>query len=386
MDQLHRLRLAVLHRGRRHHRLLRRARALVARTRTAATSPGPARSPRPAWQGLSPATGALTFNPTRGPRAGRRRHAGHQRGPVDRQRQLRRHQPVRRGPRAGRASASCRTARPFEAGELCAEALASRAGTSTSRGAHGLYLGGLGRSGSTLLERLPRAAARGLRGGRACPPVAARVTDGERCGCGQPFRQCPFWQQVGKAAFGGWDRDRHRPASPPSAPGWTGTGSSRGWPPGRLRRGCGPALDEYTSYYPRAYAAIAEVSGSPSWWSTRASTRRWRSACAGRTGVDLRVLHLVRDSRAVAYSWGRAVRPAGHRPGELHDPVLPGVAAAQWNGQNAAFHLLRGMPVMRLRYEDVVAAPAGGPAPDRGVLRAAGAAQLHVSRGRLGGA
>ena len=36
----------------------------------------------------------------------------------------------------------------------------------------------------------------------------------------------------------------------------------------------------------------------------------------------------------------------------------PAVAAAQWNGQNAAFHLLAGgCPVMRLRYEDVVAAP-----------------------------
>ena len=55
----------------------------------------------------------------------------------------------------------------------------------------------------------------------------------------------------------------------------------------------------------------------------------------------------------------------------------PAVAAAQWNGQNAAFHLLGrvGVPVMRLRYEDFVAAP------EAAMDRIAGFAKLAAPAG-----
>jgi hypothetical protein len=99
------------------------------------------------------------------------------------------------------------------------------------------------------------------------------------------------------------------------------------------------------------------------------------------------VLHLVRDSRAVAYSWGRAVRRPDTDQQSYMTRYSPAVAAAQWNGQNTAFHLLRGVPVMRLRYEDVVAAPeaavrriaafSGLPAPGRLAYLGAGWAELE---------
>src|ERR1022692_3637443 len=72
---------------------------------------------------------------------------------------------------------------------------------------------------------------------------------------------------------------------------------------------CGTArdLDEYISYYARLYAAIIKVSGcelvvDSSKHPSLAHCLRWLP------DVDLRVLHLVRDSRAVAYSWSRQVR------------------------------------------------------------------------------
>ena len=75
-----------------------------------------------------------------------------------------------------------------------------------------LYLGGEGRSGSTLL-----AAMLGQYGGMM--PVGemrgvwqAATTD-ELCGCGTTFSKCAFWSRVGKLAFGGWahiDVDRMR--------------------------------------------------------------------------------------------------------------------------------------------------------------------------------
>src|SRR5436190_2795265 len=68
-----------------------------------------------------------------------------------------------------------------------------------------LYIAGAGRSGSTLL-------AMRLGGLPGCTAVGElrhiweRGVLGNRlCGCGEPFRECPFWSAVGQEAFGGWD-------------------------------------------------------------------------------------------------------------------------------------------------------------------------------------
>jgi sulfotransferase family protein len=79
-----------------------------------------------------------------------------------------------------------------------------------------------------------------------------------------------------------------------------------------------------------------------------------------RPEVDLRVIHLVRDSRAVAYSWTtRVARPDASAESYM-TTYSPLRAAGHWNAQNGAFQVLarRGAPVLRIRYEDVVADPA----------------------------
>ena len=76
-----------------------------------------------------------------------------------------------------------------------------------------------------------------------------------------PFRHCPFWQQVGKAAFGGWDQvdvgrvaalrarvDRNRFIPSLARPACPALGSAR-------------SSTSTPSYYARLYAAITEVSG-----------------------------------------------------------------------------------------------------------------------------
>ena len=223
-----------------------------------------------------------------------------------------------------------------------------------------LYVGGLGRSGSTLVERLAGQLPGACAVGELVHLWDRGITEGERCGCGAPFGHCPFWEQVGKTAFGGWDqkgevdpgriaalrarvdRNRHIPALARH----------------KVQAGLRPALQEYTSYYARLYAAIAEASGcelviDSSKHPSLAHCLRWQD------GVELRVLHLVRDSRAVAYSWSRQVRRPDTDRESYMTRYSPAMSAAQWNGQNAAFHLLARLdcPVMRLRYEDVTGAP-----------------------------
>jgi len=248
-----------------------------------------------------------------------------------------------------------------------------------------LYIGGLGRSGSTLVERLAGQLPGACAVGEIVHLWQRGVTENERCGCGMAFAQCSFWQQAGKTAFGGWDEiDTGRVAALRAQ-----VDRNRFIP--RLaarpaRAGPGPGLAEYTAYYTRLYAAVAEVSGARV--VIDSSKHPSLAHCLRRQGeVDLRVLHLVRDSRAVAYSWGRAVRRPDTDRHSYMTRYSPAVAAAQWNGQNAAFHLLRGVPVLRLRYEDVVAAPeaavrriaafCGLPAPGRLAFLGTGWAELE---------
>jgi len=63
-----------------------------------------------------------------------------------------------------------------------------------------LYIGGLGRSGSTLIERLLGQVPGVCAVGELVHLWDRGITEDERCGCGEPFRQCPFWSQVGKTA------------------------------------------------------------------------------------------------------------------------------------------------------------------------------------------
>ena len=233
-----------------------------------------------------------------------------------------------------------------------------------------LYVGGLGRSGSTLIERLLGQVPGACAVGELVHLWERGVTEDERCGCGEPFSQCPFWQQVGKAAFGGWDEiDVSRVAALRSR-----VDRNRFIPAlarGHLRPETRQLLAEYTSYYARVYAAVAGVSGCD--LVLDSSKHASLAFCLREApGVDLRVLHLVRDPRAVAYSWGKQVRrPDTDRPSYM-TRYSPATAAMQWNIQNGAFGLLSrtGVAVMRLRYEDFTAEP------ERALRRVAGFAGL----------
>jgi hypothetical protein len=180
------------------------------------------------------------------------------------------------------------------------------------------------------------------------------LRDDERCGCGARFSGCVFWQRVGDRAFGGWrnvdvdrvhalrdavERTRHIPrlATAVEAP---------------------EEVHEYAEFYSRVYAAAAEVSGAAvvvdsSKHSSLAHVLRWAD------GLDLRVVHVVRDARGVAYSWTKTVaRPETDGTDEM-TRYSPGRSAMLWNAHNAAFGLLgkRGVPVHRIRYEEFLADP-----------------------------
>jgi hypothetical protein len=217
-----------------------------------------------------------------------------------------------------------------------------------------LFLGGLGRSGTTLVERLlgELPSVRAL--GEVVHLWQRDIRDDERCGCGARFSACTFWKRVGERAFGGWgnvdvdrvhalrdavERTRHIPrlATAQEAPA---------------------EVREYASFYARVYAAAAEVAGArvvvdSSKHSALAHVLRWAD------DIDLRVVHVVRDARGVAYSWTKTVaRPETDGTDDM-TRYSPSRSALLWNAHNAAFSLLarRGVAVRRVRYEQFLADP-----------------------------
>ncbi len=74
--------------------------------------------------------------------------------------------------------------------------------------------------------------------------------------------------------------------------------------------------------------------------------------------LDVRVLHLLRDPRGVAYSWMKTVeRP--ETDGEIMPQYSARRTAGRWVTDNLGFDTLAalGVPTLQIRYEDVLAAP-----------------------------
>src|SRR5689334_21837129 len=69
-----------------------------------------------------------------------------------------------------------------------------------------IYFGGLGRSGSTLAERLLGELPGVCTAGEVVHMWERGIARHERCGCDEPFPSCPFWRKVGGVAFDGWDK------------------------------------------------------------------------------------------------------------------------------------------------------------------------------------
>ncbi|WP_326557566.1 sulfotransferase [Micromonospora sp. NBC_01796] len=231
-----------------------------------------------------------------------------------------------------------------------------------------IYISGMGRSGSTLLDRMLG----------ALPGVCTlgEVTDlwrlvepGSLCACGSPYSGCAFWTAVGERAFGGWDRadlDRfvflRRVVPRIRHVSWLARQQLTGE---RLA-----LVNEYVDYFARVYSAAVEVTGArviidSSKFPTVGLCLRFAR------DVDLRVVHLVRDPRGVAYSWTKQVANPGTGAGVL-PRFPPTTSALQWNLQNSIAGLLgsargRGdgeaahrVPMRRVYYEKLLDDPREG--------------------------
>ncbi|MEO6999261.1 MAG: sulfotransferase [Terracoccus sp.] len=228
-----------------------------------------------------------------------------------------------------------------------------------------LYLTGSGRSGTTLVNNLVGQ----LDGAFACGELRylwqRGLVENHLCGCGQTFDHCPVWAAVMAA---------------PGRPGAVGATPLSGADAGALatrllrrlasrrvpamlgRRAVGrtavtPHPDDATIAW--LYHAIANhVGGDVVVDSSKLPP--YGLLLGQLPGVQVVHLHVVRDSRATAFSW-RRIKPAlDHADGDQAMPTrMVWKSALLWAWWNALSVALWGRDetYLRIRYEDFVADP-----------------------------
>jgi sulfotransferase family protein len=219
-----------------------------------------------------------------------------------------------------------------------------------------LFIGGLGRSGSTLLDMLL-----GQIGG-FCSTGELRFIwergfgENQLCGCGKPFKDCDFWSKVVEEAFGGFQNVNHERLAALRA------SAERRLYKSALLNTVADIQASHKDYFDAArklYRAIRNVSGCEVIVDSSKYVG-YGFLLASIPDIDLFTVHLVRDSRAVAYSWRRKkVRP--EIQGEQRYMGQRGIlqSAGRWSVRNILAHRLQrtSKQYAFLRYEDLVINP-----------------------------
>ena len=225
-----------------------------------------------------------------------------------------------------------------------------------------IYILGWGRSGSTILDNLLGSIEGFFSVGELTYLWSRGVIGGRSCGCGLPIGECPIWKAVLSSMF---ENENAAMASARDAVRWQRK-ATRVRDTLRLLRTTAdespkdPALGSLISLTNRLYKSIAATTGAR---VIIDSSKRPSDAALLRLlpGIEPSFLHLVRDPRAVAYSWQRrklqldkSARPEMVRHGVVNSTL-------SWTGWNiAAESLRRKVPSDKwrlLRYEDFVTDP-----------------------------
>jgi hypothetical protein len=222
-----------------------------------------------------------------------------------------------------------------------------------------LYIGGCSRSGSTLLERLLGQVHGFQAVGEMWHIWQRSFAENQLCGCNHPFRECDFWNAVVQEAFGGFqnvnfkeiDHLKHSLLDPRYLPLLAF--------PFLQTQDFKNKLGRFSTILSSLYQAVARISGCRVIVDS-SKFPHYAGVLHHLPEVDLHVVHLVRDSRATAYSWQRKrVRPEVHWTTSYMDGHGPLGSSLEWGAINILLQSLQNsrMDYSLIRYEDFVISP-----------------------------
>lgn len=217
-----------------------------------------------------------------------------------------------------------------------------------------LFIGGSGRSGSTILQNILGQIDGFFSIGEIRHIWERGLLKNKLCGCGVPFLKCQVWSDVLREAYGGAggvDADKMYHL--------TESFRTKDLPLTLLpnvRRKHETRLSEYLENLEKLYQAIQSTTGS------RVIVDSSKNAAYGLMvsmlpTVDLYLLHFVRNAQAVAYSWSKKKL---YEAGDYMPRMAPVNCAMVWNVRNITVEMFlerSSAQHMTLRYEDFVSHP-----------------------------
>ena len=220
-----------------------------------------------------------------------------------------------------------------------------------------IYIAGYGRSGSTILD-IALGQHPAIFGAGEITALTRHVWErNEYCACGNPIQDCSLWSAIVQQWLDGQEPSLIEYYSSLQRKFESNAG------PIRLLSGkAGRRLFcDYAHHTMRLFDAIASVSGNTT--IIDSSKIPWRAFALSRIkGIDLHVIHLVRDGRAVA--WSLLQRYSRDVTAGLQKDIQPKSTvrtALRWGFVNVATELLcrRLEPdrFLRMCYEDFTADP-----------------------------
>lgn len=224
-----------------------------------------------------------------------------------------------------------------------------------------IYIGGYSRSGSTLLLRVLGEMPGLLAVGEIFDLWQRSYIENQLCGCGEVFKDCSFWREVTAHAFGVPPEEiasrslqamRERVQSHRHIP--------QLWLPQLRNASYRKRLSEYADVLSKVYRAAAAVSKAK-YIVDSSKIPQFAWVLEEMPDTELHMIHLVRDSRATAYSWQRErVRPEIAWKVQHMDRHSILRSALEWDLFNVMLRSRRRSfaSYTLVRYEDLVEDPA----------------------------
>jgi hypothetical protein len=224
-----------------------------------------------------------------------------------------------------------------------------------------LYIAGIGRTGSTVVDQVLGAQPGLFSTGQLEDMWKDGVLRNWRCACGEPFASCPFWSAVRQS-----DPDLLTTQAAEEIVRFHDQTfrlrlMPRLWWSGGRQQILSKTPAEYLDRIARLYRAIELTSGCDTIVDSSKDPGYAHLLLESGAAESIEVIHLVRDPRAVAYSWTRRkVDPTSPGSQVALEPRSVALTARIWLAWNSTIERLgHQLPVHYrfLRYEDFVSDP-----------------------------